>query len=441
MSTQYAHRMILRVSVLSVVTGLLLSVPGAFADDWPQWRGPNRDGVWRETGLIEAFPGPRVEPEWRAPISGGYSGPTVAGGRVYVTDRVVEPAEIERVLCFDAMTGAELWTHAYDCAYAQVGYPDGPRASVTLADGLAFALGAMGHLRCLDAATGELRWKKDPGTDYDIRKPQWGVASAPLVEGDLVIVQVGARPDGCIVAFDKDTGAERWRALNDKASYSSPIIIDQAGLRVLVCWTGDRVAGLDPATGEVYWEHMTPPVEMVSNISAPVVEGDRLFLSAFYDGSYLFRLLQDRPAIEVVWRRRGENERRTDALHCMIGAPLILGDHIYGVDTYGQLRCLVADTGDRVWEDLTAVPPARWATIHMVRNGPKIWMFNDSGELIIAQLSPEGFREISRAKLIDPTHGQLSRGDGVCWSHPAYAYKRVFARNDDELVCANLAAE
>ncbi len=439
MSTDYRHRMILCLCVVATVPAL--STPGACADDWPQWRGPNRDGVWHETGLIESFPGLRLELEWRAPISGGYSGPTVAEGRVYVTDRVVEPAEIERVLCFDAMTGTEVWTHAYDCAYERVGYPDGPRASVTLADGFAFALGTMGHLRCLDAATGELRWKKDPGTEYTIRKPQWGIASAPLVEGGLVIVQVGARPDGCMVAFDTSTGTERWRALSDKASYSTPVIIDQAGRRVLVCWTGERVAGLDPATGEVYWEHAIPAEKMVINVPSPVVEGNRLFLSAFYDGSWMFRLLQDTPAVELVWRRIGENERRTDALHAMMSAPLILGDHVYGVDSYGQLRCLEADTGDRVWEDLTAVPPARWATIHMVQNGPNIWMFNEAGELIIAKLSPEGFGEISRAKLIDPTQGQLSRGGGVCWSHPAYAYKRVYARNDNELVCANLAAE
>ena len=409
------------------------------AGDWPQWRGAERDGVWQETGIVEKFAGPQLKLAWRAPISNGYSGPTVAEGRVYVTDRVTQPLEQERVLCFDAATGAPVWTHAYECVYEEVGYRDGPRASVTIANGLAFALGTMGHMRCLDAATGTLVWKKDPGLDYEIALPIWGIAAAPLAEGALVIAQLGARPDACIVAWDQRTGEERWRALNDDASYSAPIVIEQAGERVLVCWTGAHVAGLNPATGEVHWKYATPPKKEILNVATPVAKGGRLFLTAIYDGSYMLRLRQDVLAVETLWRRQGKDERHTDALHAMISTPLIQGDYVYGVDSYGELRCLEAETGDRVWEDLTAVPKARWGTIHMVRNGGRIWMFNELGELIIAELSPGGFREISRAKLIARTDGQLSVRGGVCWSHPAYAGKCVFARNDVELVCASLA--
>lgn len=412
-----------------------------FADDWPQWRGLNRDGVWHETGVLEKFDGPQLPIKWKAKLSNGYSGPTVAKGRVYVTDRVEEPSPMERVLCFDEQTGKELWTHDYACVYKSVGYPDGPRASVSVADGLAYSLGTMGHLRCLDAATGELIWNKDPGSDYDIKKPIWGITSAPLVDNDLVIVQLGARPDACIVALDRLTGDEVWRALEDEASYSAPVIIEQNDTRVLVCWTAANVAGLNPATGEVYWAYDTPAAKMVINVPTPVFDGNRMFLTSFYDGSYLFRLGQDSVSIENIWQRRGRNERKTDALHSTISTPIIDGDYIYGVDSYGQLRCLNASNGDRIWEDLTAVPEERWATIHMVRNGEKIWMFNDQGELIICTLSPEGYNEISRTKLISPTKGQLDRGDGVAWSHPAYANKHIFIRNDNELVCASLAAE
>jgi len=125
-----------------------------------------------------------------------------------------------------------------------------------------------------------------------------------------------------------------------------------------------------------------------------------------------------------------------------MATPLLQGDYVYGVDSYGELRCLQANNGDRIWEDLTATPKERWSNIHMVQNGKRVWMFNELGELIISELSPEGFNEISRAKLIEPTEGQLERdGKGVCWSHPAFANKHVFARNDNELVCASLAAE
>jgi outer membrane protein assembly factor BamB len=299
----------------------------------------------------------------------------------------------------------------------------------------------MGHLHCYDAVDGSVIWKKTPGVEYDVRVPIWGVAASPLVDGDHLIVQLGAAGGACILAFDKRTGVEVWRALDDKASYSTPIITQQAGRRVLVCWTGAHVAGLNPDDGEVYWKYPFKPARMVINVPTPVLAGDRLFVTAFYDGSLMLRLFQDKLQVEKVWRRRGRNERNTDALHAMISTPYMEGDYVYGVDSYGELRCLDARSGDRIWEDLTAAPKDRWSTIHMVRNGDQMWMFNERGELIIAKLSPQGFQEISRAKLIDPTTEQLQSRGGVCWSHPAYAYKHVFARNDHELVCASLAAE
>jgi outer membrane protein assembly factor BamB len=411
------------------------------ADDWPQWRGPSRDGVWNETGIIDRFAGSQIPLRWRVPIGSGYSGPTVAGGRVYLTDRQTEPSEVERVLCFDWQTGQKLWGHEYPCSYANVQYKAGPRASVTLAGGRAFALGTMGHLHCYDAATGEVLWEKEPGRDYDVRVPVWGVASAPLVEGELLFVQIGAAGGACVVALDVKTGEEKWRALGDRASYSAPIMIQQAGRPVLVCWTGENIVGLDPASGKTCWKHPSPPKRMVINVPTPVVDRNRLFVTAFYDGSLMLRLSQHEPRVEQLWRRCGPNERETDSLHAMISTPILEGDYIYGVDSYGQLRCLDARTGDRLWEDSTAVPGARWSTIHMVRNSGRVWMFNERGELIISRLSPQGFHEISRAKLIEPTTEQLPSRGGVCWSHPGYAYKHVFARNDRELVCASLAAE
>jgi outer membrane protein assembly factor BamB len=409
----------------------------AAGDDWPQWRGPTRDGVWRETGLVDKFDGPQLAIRWREPIGSGYSGPTVAAGRVYVTDRQVEPRQVEQIHCLDWQSGRKLWTYTYGCRYESVSYTAGPRAAISIDDGRVYALGTMGHLHCLNAADGALLWKKEPGVEYRLRVPIWGCSAAPLVDGDLVIVQLGG--DGaCMVALDKRTGEEQWRALDDPASYSAPIIIQQAGQRVLVCWTGAHVAGLDPATGKVYWKHPFPPRRMVINVPTPVLSGERLFATAFYDGSLMLKLHQDRLSVEQIWRRRGASERETDALHAMISTPYFEGDYVYGVDSYGELRCLDARTGDRIWEDLTAVPKARWGTIHMVRNGDRMWMFNERGELIIARLSPQGFHEISRSKLIEPTTDQLEQRGGVCWSHPAYAYKHVFARNDRELVCASL---
>lgn len=414
------------------------TIARASADDWPQWRGPHRDGVWRETGIVEKFSKPRLDLVWRAEISSGYSGPTVADGRVYVTDRIVQPTQVERVHCFDARTGRNIWTHTYDCPYEGVGYDAGPRASVTIDGGKAYSLGAMGHLFCLDAAKGEILWKKNLLTEYKIQMPQWGIACSPLIEGDLLIIQVGGEGEACLVAFDKKSGQEKWRSLKDRASYSAPIVIEQAGKRVLVCYTGDNVVGIDPQAGKVYWQYPFPPRQMVIGISSPVVNQDRLFVTNFFDGSLMLKLDARNLAVEKIWQRAGESEKSTDALHSIISTPLLEGNHIYGVDSYGELRCLDARTGDRIWESLDAVPKARWATIHLVRNGDKVWMFNERGELIIADLSPKGFRELSRANLIEPTTDQLRQRGGVCWSHPAFADKHVFARNDKELVCADL---
>lgn len=229
--------------------------------------------------------------------------------------------------------------------------------------------------------------------------------------------------------------------MDDRGQYSAPILVHQGGKPVVVCWTGDSVAGLNPGTGEVYWRYAFKPVNMPIGVASPVVDRDRLFVTSFYDGSLMLRLAKDRPAVEPIWQRKGANEINTDALHSIINTPVIDGDYIYGVDSYGQLRCLDAKNGDRIWENLTATPKDRWSTIHIVRQQDKYWMFNERGELIIARLSPQGFEEISRAQLIDPTEGQLGKRGGVCWSHPAFANRHVFARNDREILCVDLSRE
>ncbi len=412
--------------------------PQGPGDDWPQWRGPTRDGLWRETGIRRELPD-ELEPRWRAPIGTGYSGPTVAAERVFVMDRGTEPDEVERIRCFAWDTGKPLWVHSYPCSYAGVSYPAGPRCSVHVHDGLAFGLGSTGHLHALDASSGEVVWHHDLRAEYEIDMPIWGIAAAPVIEGDLLIVPASGK-DAWLVAFDTKTGAERWTAFGDRGNYSAPIVIDQAGRRVLVCWSGDRVVGVAPQDGQLLWEYPLKAKNMPLACATPLVHGDRLFLTAFYDGCALLRLDQTEPKVEELWRRRGRNELRTDGLHSIISTPIAIGEHIYGVDSYGQLRCLAFADGERVWEDLTAVPRSRWATIHFVKNGEDVWMFNERGELLLTQLSPAGLEILDRAQLIAPTRAQLNRRGGVCWSHPAFAYGHVFARNDEELVCADLRA-
>ncbi len=188
---------------------------------------------------------------------------------------------------------------------------------------------------------------------------------------------------------------------------------------------------------------------MPIGISTPITDGKLLYVSSFYDGSLMVTVPSDSLTSEIKWRAVGKDEQNTQSLHTMIGTNLLKDGYVYGADSYGEFRCLDANNGQRIWEDLTAVPKARWATIHMVEHvgdqtaksdqGNHIWMFNERGELLIAELSPKGLAILDRCKLIEPTKVQLAQRGGVCWSHPAFAEKSVFARNDEKLVRASLA--
>lgn len=448
-------RSTLALLVVTVVLPLNLLIGTSAAEDWPQWRGPQRDGVWREEGIVHELPAGQLPLEWSVEIGAGYSGPTVADGRVYVMDRQTTGGQTERILCLDSKTGKQLWMVEYDAPYT-ISYTAGPRASVTVDGDRAYAVGAMGHFHCLNAVTGDVIWMRDLDQDYDVELPIWGIAASPLIYKDTVIQQVAAGDGACIVAFDKRTGEEVWRALDEVAGYSSPILIRQSDKDVVVCWTGASLSGLDAENGQVYWSHEMKSSRMPIGIGTPAIDGELIFVSSFYDGSLMIRAPRDSLTSELVWRAIGIDEKSTGShsvqvgeeqiedenvygIHAMIGTCIVQDGYIYGADSYGEFRCLDAYTGKRIWENLNAVPKARWSTIHMVRQADRVWMFNERGELLICKLSPAGLDILDRCQLIEPTRVQLNQRDGVCWSHPAYAEKSVFARNDQQIVRASLA--
>jgi outer membrane protein assembly factor BamB len=402
--------------------------------DWSQWLGPERLGVWHLDISKDTLVDSDLRKLWEVPVGTGYSGPTVSDGRVYLMDYITVSPNRERVLCLDADNGNILWIHEYECSYS-VGYPTGPRASVLLHEGRAYSFGTMGDIYCLDAVTGKVLWYIDGAITFDIRLPVWGLSASPLVENDLLIIQLGGSPDACLVALDKETGEEVWRALDDEASYSAPIVIDQAGKRVLVCWTGDNLVGLNPETGGLYWKVPYERSRGIMNIATPVYASPYIFLSSFWDGSMLISLSQDTQEAELVWKRAGRNERNTDALHACMSTPVIYGDYVYGIDSYGELRCLELLTGDRVWADTTLVPHGRWANAHLVTQGDKTWAFNELGELILAELSQDGFKDLGRVELVKPFKVSPNPREGVNWAHPAFAGRRIYARSDAMLVC------
>ena len=447
-----------------ILLACLLLPTGVRADDWPQWFGPQRDGVWREKGIVEKFPKGGPKELWRTPIGGGYAGPAVADGRVYVTDRVLGKSQKEaddpfakanstgqeRVLCLDAKSGKILWVHKYDCKYT-MSYPAGPRATPIVAGGKVYTLGAMGDLFCLDTKNGDVLWTRNLMKDYKARVPVWGFSAPPLLDGDQLICLVGRA--ATVVSFDKDTGKEKWKALsleNADIGYAPPMIFTFGGKRQLVIWHPESVNGLDPTNGKVLWTHEWAVTSNLT-ISTPRQVGNRLFLTSFYNGCRMLEVSGNAEGgVKELFRSkgRGEQPKLTDKLHSIMSTPVIAGEHIYGVCSYGELRCLTLDEGKRVWSELTAsgagTKPERWANAFIVPHGNRYFLFNEKGDLIIAKLTPEGYEEIDRANILAPTGqlgGKFTPARKVVWSHPAFANRAVFARNDKEIVAVSLAAE
>lgn len=431
---------------------LIVSTFGGRADDWPQWLGPERDGVWRESGIVRELPA-TLEFRWRVPVGGGYSGPAVSKGKVYLMDRRVasgtnNPTDAfsrgqipgsERVLCFNEADGKLLWSHEYDCTYT-ASYAAGPRVTPLINEGKVYTLGTEGDLTCLDAGKGTLVWKRDFKKDLYIPTPMWGFAGHPLVDGDKLICLAGG--DGStVVAYDKNDGKELWRALGAKEpGYAPPMVYEFAGKRQLIVWHPEAVNSLDPATGHTNWIYpLTPSVRFGMTISTPRKIGDLLFLTSFYNGSLLLRVGQNGPSL--VWASKKVSEKDTDGLHTVMATPLIEDGHIYGPCSYGEFRCLELLTGERLWETFapTSGKSQRWGNAFIVKNGDRSFLFSERGDLIIARLTPGGYEEVSRAALLEPMNRDPGRS--VVWSHPAFANKSIYARNDKELVCVSLAAK
>lgn len=403
-------------------------------DDWPQWGGPQRDLVWREKGIVKTLSGPGLLPRvWSTPIGAGYTGPAVAVGKVYVTDLVDKH---ERVLCLDAASGKILWTHAYPVEYS-IQYPAGPRATPVIDGTRVYVYGAMGDLFCLNTDDGKVVWKRNTVAEFGGNHPTWGRAASPLVDGDQLITLAGGLQGALIVSFDKATGKELWRAIDDpEVGYCPPVIFRFGETRQLIVWHPRAVSSLDPATGKVLWEI---PFRIRSGLTVPMPRqvGNRLFVTAFYNGPMMIEVAPDGKGASVVWKGQSDSELKTDGLHSIMPTPWVTETHIYGICSYGQLRCLDAKTGKRIWETREATGNGRWWNAFIIPHEDRFFIHNEQGDLIVAALSPEGYKEISRAKLVEPTRPVQNRM--TIWSHPAFALKSVFARNDKEIVRVDLS--
>jgi len=420
---------------MAAIAGLCLAAV-LRAEDWPQWRGPNRDAIWSETGIIESFPTAGLKILWRVPVGIGFSSPCVVQGRVYVTDsQVTRTNARENVHCLDAATGKAIWTHTYDVEYPEWGanpdHPFGPHATPVVADGKIYTLGRMSDLFCLDAVTGRVLWRNDLPKHYRTKEDLRGFSCSPIIEGKLVIIAIAKSAQASMVAFDKDSGHQVWESLDEIPSNSSPIVIVSAGRRQLIVWAYKSVAALDPATGHILWRQNIPEGGNYA-VPTPAWKDDLLLLSGL-----MLKLTPDKPGASVLW----PDEMRPLRIYLSeTSTPLIQDGLVFAPASKGKLLCLDATTGKQHWQADQLTEPKGGASIHMTAAPGirSVFLFTDRGDLILSRLTAARYEEISRFHLIDPTSDY---GAGkMAWVAPAYAERCVFARSDKELVCASLAA-
>lgn len=411
---------------------MLCMVSFARGDDWPQFRGLNRDATWHETGIMQTFPAGGLKIAWRAKVGYGLASPVVAQGRVYLVDSELEqPKARECVRCLEESTGKPIWTHSYDVAYPDWAFDpkqkSGPGATPVVQDGKIWTLGQMGDLLCLDAISGAVLWHKNLMTDAGA-KEFTGTTPSPLIEGHLLVLVPGIQPGACVMAFDKDSGKEAWRAVDDPWTYSSPVVTNAGGQRQLIIWTPKSVVSLNPATGKTWWREEVDTTNHYG-VAPPVLDGDRLLLSGL-----LLQLDSAKPAATVLWP---ESKSPTKVVLSSCSIPVLLDHHVYSGKSNGQLVCLDARDGKQIWETDKVTGRGNGATIHLTPNGGTFLIFTDQGNLIRARLSAEGYEELGRVHLVDPTYPFAGRN--VVWPPPAYANKHILVHNGDELVRASLA--
>ena len=412
---------------------LALLTPHAHSDDWPQFRGANRDAVWNETGIMQTFPAEGLKIAWRAAVGNGLSSPVVAQGRVYLVDSErKKPKARENVRCLDEKTGQPVWTYTYDVTYPDWAFDPnqtaGPNSTPIVKDGKIYTLGQMGDLLCLDAVKGTVLWRKNLMAEYGTKEFS-GTTPSPLIEGSLLILPIGAQPGACVVAFDKDTGKEAWKALDDPWTYSSPNVITAGGQRQFIVWTPKSVVSLNPANGKTWWREELDTTNYYG-VATPVLNGDLLLLSGL-----MFQLDPAKPAATVLWP---DHKSAAKSVLSNTSIPVLHDGHVYSGKTNGHFVCLEARTGKQVWDTDKVTGKGQGATMQLTPNGGTFLIFTDQGNLIRAKLSAEGYTELSRTHLVDPTLPFAGRK--LIWPPPAYANAHIFVHNEEELVCASLAA-
>jgi len=388
------------------------AAPGpATRNYWTDFRGPGRDGNYSERAIKVNWPSGGLTPVWKQPVGGGFSSFVVADGVAYTIE---QRRRQEVVAAYRVSDGRELWTAGWGGAFSD-STGDGPRATPVWDAGRLYALGAEGELRCLDAKTGRSIWHKNILADNGADNLSWGVAASPLVVDDKVVVMAGGSGGKSIVAYNKMTGAPVWRSQDDRASYTSPMLVTLAGKRQILAVTATRILGLEPADGKLIWSHPWP-TSMGINVSQPIVTGpNRVFISAGYGkGASLIEVASGGGA-RTVW----ENIN----LKTKFNSPVYHNGHVYGLDE-GILTCVNAETGERKWKG------GRYGYGQVILANGHLIVTTDGGEIALVKADPSGFNEVAKFAALE----------GKTWNVPALAGGKLLVRNETQMACFDLSS-
>jgi outer membrane protein assembly factor BamB len=390
------------------------AAPAAASAYWTDFRGPNRDGHYRERPILTQWPADGLKPIWKQPVGGGYASFVIAGGLAFTIEQR-GPQEI--VAAYDVATGRELWTNAWTATFRESMGGDGPRATPVWADGRVYALGGLGELRCLEGATGALVWRTNILEDSGATNLQWGMSAAPLVVDDTIVVLPGGPKGQSVVAYDRRTGKRAWSALNDQQAYSSPMLATLAGVRQILVFSASRVMGLTPDRGDVLWEYPWKTGYDV-NAGQPIVIGDnRVFVSSGYGaGAAVVELTRSGEGgfqVREVWRNiRMKNQFTSSVLH---------EGFIYGLDE-SILACLDAATGELKWKG------GRYGYGQVLLASGHLIVLGEEGDLVLVRAAPDRHQELARFPALE----------GKTWNHPAMSDAVLLVRNINEMAAFDL---
>ena len=408
----------MKIVGVRVITGfafilLFLTNVSAQNSDWPQWRGPNRDGVSKETGLLKQWPAEGPPLVWKAVGAGkGYSSLAIAGGRIYTMG---VRGDSEYVIAFDVATGKEVWATTNGKRYRD-DRGDGPRGTPTVDGDRLYALGGNGDLSCIETKTGRVAWAINILEKFGGQNPNWGISESPLVVGDKLLVNAGGA-DASVVALNKKDGSVIWKSQSDAAGYSSAMPIQIGSTTQVVFFTDKRALGVDLKDGRLLWQY-EKAANRTANVATPVVKGNRVFISSDYGtGAALVEIKADGTAQEIYFTREMRNHHSSS---------ILVGDYLYGFSS-GVLTAMRFDTGEVAWRDRSVGKGS------LVYADGHLYAFSENGVVGLIEATPTGYLEKGRFR--------IQQDSLPTWTHPVIAGGRVYVRDQNTIYAYDVKAK